>query len=197
MNQFWNERYAVNDYVYGTEPNEYFKAQLEKLNPGKILLPGEGEGRNAVFSAKLGWDVIAFDGSSEGKRKAEKLAAKNNVIINYKVLDYDSVDFAPETFDAIALIFTHMHPEKREGYHRKLITFLKPGGFLILEGFAKNQINRNTGGPRNIDMLFSKDELKNDFSSLNKLNITENEIHFKEGIFHDGNASVVRIFGMK
>ena len=197
MNQFWNERYAVDDYVYGTEPNNFFKEQIEKLAPGKILLPGEGEGRNAVFAARQGWNVIAFDTSSEGKRKAENLAANNNVTIDYQITDYDSVDFAPETFDAIALIFTHMKPIKRKEYHQKLLRFLKPGGILILEGFRKEQINNNTGGPRDIDMLFSVDELKNDFSFLRKLNIEETNIHFKEGIFHDGNASVVRIIGMK
>ncbi|MCG6188585.1 class I SAM-dependent methyltransferase [Maribellus maritimus] len=197
MSEFWNKRYAENEYAYGTNPNEYFKKEIEKLKPGKILLPGEGEGRNAVFAAKKGWEVSAFDSSSEGKRKADKLAKKNKVEIDYQVLDYDSANFQPDTYDAIALIYTHMSPEKRKKYHQKLITFLKPGGILILEGFAKKQIENNTGGPRDIGMLFSKEELENDFGSLQKLKMKEMDIYFKEGIFHDGNASVIRIFGMK
>ena len=104
MNQFWNGRYSVNEYVYGTEPNAFFKEQLEKLAPGKILLPGEGEGRNAVFAAKSGWEATAFDSSTEGKRKAENLAQKNNVNIDYKIFDYESAEFNPEEFDAIGLI---------------------------------------------------------------------------------------------
>ncbi|QGY42614.1 methyltransferase domain-containing protein [Maribellus comscasis] len=197
MNNFWNERYSAEEYAYGTEPNDFLKEQLEKLTPGKILFPGEGEGRNAVFAAKKGWEVSAFDSSSEGKRKADKLAKKNKVKIDYQVQDYDLANFKPETYDVIALIYTHMNPEKRKEYHQKLITFLKPGGILILEGFSKKQIENNTGGPRNIGMLFSKEELENDFCSLQKLTTKEMDIYFKEGIFHDGNASVIRIFGMK
>ena len=197
MNQFWNERYATDEYVYGTEPNEYFKEQLEKQTPGKILLPGEGEGRNAVFAAKIGWNVTAFDSSKEGKRKAGKLAAANKVTINYKITDYENAEFQPEEFDVIALIYTHMAQDKRAGHHKKLVSYLKPGGVLILEGFSKQQINNTTGGPRNIEMLFSRDELENDFALFQKLHITETDIFFNEGIFHQGKASVIRIFGMK
>ncbi len=197
MNHFWNERYSVDEYVYGTAPNEYFKQQLEKLTTGKILMPGEGEGRNAVFAAKQGWEVFAFDSSPEGKRKAEKLAKKNKVTIDYQISDYNSVKFESETFDAIAFIYTHMNPDKRREYHRKLLSFLKPGGTLILEGFTKKQIANNSGGPRDINMLFSFEELENDFSPLQKIEIIETDIYFKEGIFHDGKASVIRIFGIK
>ncbi|MBN1985649.1 MAG: class I SAM-dependent methyltransferase [Prolixibacteraceae bacterium] len=197
MNQFWNERYATEEYVYGTEPNEYFKEQLEKQTPGKILLPGEGEGRNAVFAAKAGWEVAAFDSSMEGKRKAGKLATAHNVNINYKITDYENAEFRPEEFDVIALIYTHMNQKKRAGYHKKMVSFLKPGGVLILEGFSKQQINNTTGGPRNIEMLFSRNELENDFAFFQKLYITETDIYFNEGIFHQGKASVIRIFGMK
>ena len=76
MKEFWEIRYAEKQYAYGENPNVYFKEQLDKLKPGKILLPAEGEGRNAVYAAKQGWEVMAFDLSSEGKNKAEKLAAK-------------------------------------------------------------------------------------------------------------------------
>jgi len=81
MTEFWNERYAAEEYAYGTEPNIFLKEILEQLTPGKILFPAEGEGRNAVFAAKLGWTVTAFDASTEGKRKAEMLASKNKVQI--------------------------------------------------------------------------------------------------------------------
>src|SRR5680860_901350 len=109
MDDFWNERYGIEEYVYGTEPNQFYKEQLEKLSPGKILFPAEGEGRNAVFAAKQGWQVTAFDPSIEGKRKAEFLATKNDVTIDYQIDNYDSVDFEKESFDYIVLIFAHMH----------------------------------------------------------------------------------------
>jgi 2-polyprenyl-3-methyl-5-hydroxy-6-metoxy-1,4-benzoquinol methylase len=89
MSEFWNERYALKEYVYGTEPNVFFKTQITKLSPGKILFPAEGEGRNAVHAARLGWDVYAFDSSNEAKKKSELLAKKQSVKINYRVNDLE------------------------------------------------------------------------------------------------------------
>ena len=197
MNSFWNERYAVKEYVYGTEPNQFYKEELEKLTPGKILFPAEGEGRNAVFAATLGWDVTAFDTSIEGKKKAEKLATFKGVSIHYLIDDYENIQLPPETFDCIILIYAHIQTAKRKEYHKKLTSFLKPGGTLILESFSKKQINNNTGGPRNRDMLFSSEELKNDFDNLSHLTIEEKDILLNEGRFHKGKASVIRLKGIK
>ena len=197
MNNFWNERYSSKDYVYGTEPNQFLKQELEKLPPGKILLPAEGEGRNAVFAAKLGWEVTAFDSSSKGKKKAEKLALLNNVTIDYQIKDYEEFKTKTVEFDCVALIYAHMSPHKRNEYHEKLISFLKPGGKLILEGFSKKQINNSTGGPRNTEMLFSEEELQNDFESFAKLIIKESDVELDEGRSHRGIASVIQILGIK
>jgi len=197
MNDFWNERYATTEYAYGTEPNQYFKEQLEKLNPGKILFPAEGEGRNAVFAAKMGWQVFAFDPSTEGKRKAEKLASANGVSIDYQIAGYEDVNYTPHFFDCIVLIFAHTHPLKRNEVHQKLISFLKPGGTLVLEGFSKNQISYNTGGPRDVNMLFSRKEMESDFGFFSELTIAETDIILNEGPFHQGKAAVIRILGVK
>ena len=197
MNDFWNERFGTTEYAYGTEPNEFYKGQLAKLAPGKILFPAEGEGRNAVYAAKQGWQVTAFDPSIEGKRKAELLAKNNQVSIKYLIDNYEFVDFPIESFDCVVLIFAHMHPAKRKEYHQKLISFLKPGGTLILEGFSKRQISNNTGGPRDVEMLFSKDELEGDFNSLSELTMSETETVLNEGPFHNGIASVIRVLGVK
>ena len=197
MTDFWNDRYATEEYAYGTEPNSFLEAQLKKLEPGKILFPAEGEGRNAVFAAKLGWQVSAFDPSIEGKRKAEKLAAENGISINYQTANYESVSFPANYFDCIVLIFAHMHPLKRNEYHQKLMSFLKPGGVLILEGFSKKQITLNSGGPRDIDMLFSKEELQSDFGSFSELTISETDVILNEGPFHQGLAAVIRVLGIK
>ncbi len=197
MSEFWNQRYGSDAYAYGTEPNLFLKNQIENLTPGKILFPAEGEGRNAVFAARLGWDVTAFDVSTEGKRKAELLAAANNVAIQYIIAGYDDVSFEPETFDCVVLVFAHMIPAKRKEYHRQLVSYLKPGGILILEGFSKNQINFTSGGPREIEMLFSSGELSDDFSNLDFDVIEEKIIDINEGLYHAGTAAVVRIRGIK
>jgi len=197
MNDFWNERYAATEYAYGTEPNQFFKEQLEKLNPGKILFPAEGEGRNAVYAAKMGWQVYAFDPSTKGKRKAEKLASANGVSIDYQIAGYEDVNYTPHFFDCIVLIFAHTHPLKRNEVHQKLFSFLKPGGTLVLEGFSKNQISYNTGGPRDVNMLFSRKEMESDFGFFSELTIAETDIILNEGPFHQGKAAVIRILGVK
>ena len=197
MTNFWDERFGNKEYAYGVNPNDFFKGQIDFLIPGKALFPAEGEGRNAVYAAQLGWEVTAFDPSIEGKRKAEILAKKNNVNINYIIDNYEFVNFQKESFDCVVLIFAHMHPLKRKEYHQKLTSFLKPKGMLILEGFSKKQIQNDTGGPKDIEMLFSKDELQSDFSSLSQINIEERDVLLNEGPFHQGNASVIRVLATK
>ena len=191
----WNKRYAQKEYVYGTLPNEFYQKELSKLKPGKILFPGEGEGRNAVFAALKGWEVVAFDSSSEAKKKAERLAAKTNVKIDYSVSTIEEFDEKENSFDAIVLIF--VHPQNRELCHEKLIRYLKPGGKIILEGFTKKQLPNNSGGPKNQAMLFSKEELMADFKDLKDLKVTQSEIILNEGDLHQGKATVIRLTGTK
>jgi cyclopropane fatty-acyl-phospholipid synthase-like methyltransferase len=197
MNDFWNQRYSASEYAYGEKPNRFFAKELAKLSPGKILFPAEGEGRNAVYAATQNWEVSAFDPSSEGRKKALQLAGKHEVTIDYKIDTYEAVNYPPESFDCIVLIFAHMPPAKRKEYHRKLLSFLKPGGTLLLEGFSKEQINRNSGGPKNIDMLFSATELRSDFSAAGELSVSELETELDEGEFHQGTAAIVRVVARK
>ncbi|MEO0338336.1 MAG: class I SAM-dependent methyltransferase, partial [Bacteroidota bacterium] len=166
--EFWNQRYSANDYAYGKAPNVFFAEQLRQLTPGKILLPADGEGRNSVFAATLGWEAIAFDISSEGKQKAEQLANEKNVSIEYLVGDLESLDLAPQSFDAMALIYAHFPPAIKSKYHQLLQKYLKPGGIVILEAFSKTHLhyrdkNPKVGGPNNLGMLFSEAEIEEDF----------------------------------
>jgi len=197
MNEFWNDRYSAKEFAYGESPNKFVAHELRKLRPGKILFPAEGEGRNAVYASTLGWQVTAFDPSTEGKKKAMMLAAKRNVEIDYQITDYENVDFPANLFDCLVLVFAHMPSSLRNKIHRKLSTFLKPQGTLILEGFSKEQLKRNTGGPRNLDYLFSEMELKEDFSAFSKLEIKETTTTLNEGPFHQGIASVIRVVAKK
>jgi len=191
----WDERYAQKEYVYGKEPNAFFKQELPKYKPGKILLPAEGEGRNAVYAAKLGWEVYAFDSSSEAIKKAQQLASENNVEIHYTLSSFEEADYPDDFFDLIGLFYAHVL--SRADNHKKLIRFLKPKGTIILEGFSKEQIHYNSGGPRNIEMLFSEEELQSDFAQLSNLKITKETLHLNEGKHHQGEASVIRLIGLK
>ena len=141
MKQMWEERYGRDEYAYGEEPNAFFKACLDRLPaPGRLLLPGEGEGRNAVYAARQGWTVHAFDFSAAGREKALRLADRYGVHIDYEVADYETAHLEPESFDAVALIFTHMHERIRRTVHRKLVSALKPGGHLFLEAYSPEQL---------------------------------------------------------
>lgn len=197
MSEFWNNRYAIKEFVYGTAPNLFFKSQIDTLLPGNILFPAEGEGRNAVYAAKLGWKVFAFDSSSEAKKKAETLAMENSVTLHYEVNDLESAEYPTDFFDCIVLVFAHFHPFERKLFHQKLLSFLKPGGVVILEGFSKKQMQFSSGGPRNFEMLFSENEIESDFNSLTTIKIEETEVILNEGRFHQGPASVIRMVGTK
>jgi 2-polyprenyl-3-methyl-5-hydroxy-6-metoxy-1,4-benzoquinol methylase len=198
----WNERYSKEEFAYGEEPNNYLKEQLQKLNVGTILFPAEGEGRNAVFAAKLGWTVSAFDISLEGKIKATKLAEKNNVSIEYKVGELQKCNFETEQFDAIALIYAHFPANIKSIYHKTFEKYLKNDGIIIFEAFSKKHIdyvtaNENVGGPKDIESLFSIDEIKSDFPNYEIIELIEKEIELNEGLVHNGKGSVIRFVGRK
>src|SRR4029079_8778617 len=114
----WNDRCSKEEFAYGELPNQYLKEQLDKLNPGTILFPAEGEGRNAVYAAKLGWTVSAFDISSEGQKKALQLAASNHVNIEYQVGELQAMNYKEAQFDAIALIYAHFPADIKSSYHK-------------------------------------------------------------------------------
>ena len=197
MNNIWDERYSSPDYIYGTEPNEYIRLYLSEIAAGKLLLPGEGEGRNAVFAARSGWEVDAFDASSEGKRKALKLAELNNTRINYTVSDISDYPYPENHYSLVGIFFVHLTYPVREFFHKKLISSLKPGGKIIMECFEKDQINLTSGGPKSLELLYSLDEILRDFSELNIIEMKKQEIFLKEGLLHQGRAMVIRILAQK
>ena len=195
--EFWDVRYGDSEYAYGTQPNVYFKSFIDSNSPGRILLPGEGEGRNAVYAALKGWEVVAVDQSQAGMDKAKKLAEIYNVNINYQVKELSSFEQDMDTYDAIALIFLHLPPQIREQIHHNLIRFLKPGGLLLIEAFSKAQLGRNTGGPPVIEMLYDEEILRNDLRDLSILELYEKLEVYNEGPYHQGEAAVIRTTARK
>ncbi len=200
--EFWDERYANEIYAYGEEPNEFLLEQLAGIPPGEILFPAEGEGRNAVYAAKLGWHVSAFDQSREGKKKALKLAVKNKVEMDYQVGTLPELDFKQNQFDAIALIYAHFSKEQKSVYHQILDQYLRIGGLIILEAFSKKHLeyvnlNPKVGGPKDLGVLYSMEEITADFPTYEILLLEETEVELNEGICHLGTGSVVRFVGRK
>jgi len=198
----WNDRYSSEEFAYGTAPNNFLKEQLEKLTPGSILFPAEGEGRNAVFAAQIGWKVSAFDISAEGKNKAFKLAEANNVEIDYQVGELETLNYQAEQFDAIALIYAHFPAAIKSSIHKTLETYLREDGYIIFEAFSKKHlvylaINDKVGGPKDIESLFSIEEIQSDFPDYEIIQLEEKEIELNEGLFHNGKGSVIRFIGKK
>lgn len=210
MNQSWNkeyksmwdDRYKEKEFAYGKEPNMFFKERLQKFEPKSILMPADGEGRNGVFAAQLGWEVTSFDLSEEGKSKTLEFAKEMQVSLDYIVGDLEQLEFKKETFDAIGLIYAHFAAEKKSILHKKLNEYLKPGGIVIFEAFGKkhidfNKLNPKVGGPKDINMLFSLAEITADFKNYEIVVLEEKEIILEEGKCHIGKGSVIRFVGIK
>ncbi len=197
MSLHWDERYNRKEYVYGSIPNVFFENQLTDLKPGVILLPCEGEGRNALFAAQSNWNVVAFDSSEVGKNKAMALATQNNVSYDYQILDVNEANFEPESFDVIALIYAHFKPQLRSKFHATIQRWLKPEGKIILEAFNTEQLNYSSGGPKDLDMLYSTEILSKDFEGMKIELIETSTIVLDEGAFHQGDAAVIRFVAQK
>ena len=200
MKEFWDQRYASEDYAYGEEPNEFFRESLRGLTPGRILLPADGEGRNGVYAATQGWVVVSFDISEAGRTKALRLAEKKGVAIDYQVASMDEINFPAGSFDAVALIYAHFPEPVRRAWHRRISQWIRPGGCLILEAFSKGHLpyvlaDGRVGGPRDLSMLYTVEDLREDFSGYREVMSDECEVELTEGAFHVGKGRVVRWVG--
>lgn len=197
MKDFWNARYKEEIFAYGTKPNEFFKENIDKLSAGKILLPAEGEGRNAVYAARKGWDVTAFDFSEEAKAKTLKLAQQHEVLLNYEVMNVADFETENTQFDVIGLFFAHFPAHLRQEFHQKVTQVIKTSGYVIFEAFHKNQLNFSSGGPKDLEMLFSVEEVEKEFSGLKILTLEDKIIDLDEGLYHQGKGHVVRMIATK
>ncbi|TAJ07918.1 class I SAM-dependent methyltransferase [Marinilabiliaceae bacterium JC017] len=191
MKEMWDDRYANDQFLYGFLPNHFFETFIQGLEPGKLLLPGEGEGRHAVFAARKGWQVTAVDYSAVGRRKALMLADQYNVVVDYQIADLATYVPQTEVYDAIALVFVHMPSEQRALVHQQMISGLKPGGRLFLIGFTRAQLQYSSGGPKDEDWLFSSEALEKEFSGLNIIRNEELITVFNESQGHQGEGAVV------
>lgn len=200
MKEFWNKRYGSDEYAYGEAPNSWLREELPDVPPMKkqrILLPAEGEGRNAVYAAIKGYEVIAFDISEAGREKALQLASKNRLEIEYQVVDACDFEIEEGRYDVVALIYAHFPAAILAGLHQRYVRALREGGHFILEGFAKEQLPMNSGGPKNEEMLFSIDMLRKQLSELKTLDIRRERIQLDEGFYHSGEAEVIRAVGLR
>lgn len=203
MKDFWEERYSAPEFAYGTRPNVYFASCLQRLQPGKLFCPAEGEGRNAVYAAGLGWQVEACDLSLEGREKALQLAKDKEVSLHaYQVGDFGQLNYEEKSFDAVALIFAHFPPSLKADYYKKIGTLIKNEGYLIIEAFGKDHLNYQkenpkVGGPAVDAALFSVEEILEYFPNFKFEILEETAVDLNEGLYHIGKGSVIQAFGQK
>ncbi len=197
MNDNWNKRYDSKDFVYGKEANKFLKEHLKLKPKARILLPGEGEGRNALYAAKNDYYVHAFDQSEIAAGKAMHMANSEGVRYEYQVCSVEEFEALESYYDVVGLIFLHIPSVQHSEFHRKIVKGLKPGGKIIAELFSKKQVGLNTGGPKNEDLLFSIEDLKEDFKDLDFTYIEEKQVELREGVFHQGKAWVIQFIAEK
>ena len=196
-NIFWNEKFSQTPNLYGEHPNEFVKSNIDSMPAGKILFPGEGEGRNALYAASLGWQVTAIDQSETGKKHCLQKAEKIGLQIEYQVCDAMIYMPEPESFDVVALVYFHLPKEILAEVYSKFEKALKVGGKMIIEGFGKKQLQNQSGGPKNPDFLYNLTDLKSVFQNIQWDIEYDGNIYLNEGKGHKGDAHVVRLSGKK
>ena len=203
MKEFWNQRYGSNEYIYGKEPNDFFREMVDTyLSRGKIILPAEGEGRNAVYAAKKGLEVYAFDISDAGKEKALALAHLEGVSIRYEVGELQDLDLENENFDAAAFIYAHFPLPVFKDLASRISRLLNPGAFVFMEAFSEGNLpyrsaNPAIGGPDIPDLLYTIEKVRSAFPDQETLLLEEVEVELSEGRYHNGTGKVVRYIGRK
>ncbi len=193
----WNERYSEPGFVYGTTPNAFLFSVVNKIPQGKVLMLAEGEGRNAVYLATLGYQVTAVDGSAVGLQKAEKLAAERDVKITTIVADLAAFKILPGEWEGIVSCYCHVPSAIRVPLHHSVVMGLKPGGVFVLEAFSEEQLSKDTGGPKSLDMLMKLKGLKQELVGLDFIHAVTMDRDVREGSRHTGLASVVQLLCIK
>ena len=193
----WDQRYNTADYVYGTRPNEFLADVAGGIPRGKVLCIAEGEGRNAVYLAELGHEVVAVDASTVGLEKAKKLARERGVDIQTVVADLADYEIEKNSFDAVVSIFAHVPPVIRAPLHRRIVAGLKPGGVLVLEAYTPDQIACGTGGPPVAELTMTLRALQDELRGLEFRHAVELRRDVIEGSLHTGTGAVVQVVAVK
>jgi cyclopropane fatty-acyl-phospholipid synthase-like methyltransferase len=195
----WQERFAAPGYLFGTEPNAFLKDHAHLLRKGeKALAIADGEGRNGVFLAEQGLDVLSVDFSPIAQDKARKLAAERGVTLRIEQVDIIDWDWPREAFDVVAAIFFQfVLPPERDKIFAGIKKTLKPGGLLLLEGYGLKQLEYKTGGPSNPAQLYTRELLEQAFGDFSSLDIREYDRVVNEGDRHAGMSALIDAVGRK
>lgn len=195
----WQTRYATPDYVFGEAPNAFLASKADLLpKKGRALAIADGEGRNGVWLAEQGLDVLSLEFSENAQAKAKKLAARRGVAPDFRIADVHAWDYPENAFDVVVDIFTQFSsPQERPAKWAGVKRALKPGGLLLLTGYTPKQLEYGTGGPKKLENLYTRVMLEQAFGDLTKIEIAEYETHMSEGAGHAGMSAVIDLVGWK
>lgn len=198
--QFWNERFDKDEFIFGKEPNEYLVEKTKQyLKPkNKVLCIADGEGRNGVWLAKQGMQVIGFDASDVALAKAKQFAKENQVEVEYSFSDTDSYAWQENTYDAVIGIFIQFaDPAMRERIFEQTYKALKPGGIFILQGYTPKQLEYKTGGPSLIEHLYTEELIRDLAKEFQNLELISYEKELSEGPRHTGMSAILGLVARK
>jgi len=195
----WQQRYASDEYRFGTAPNAFLASQAKRLpKSGKALAIADGEGRNGVFLAEQGLDVLSLDFAPNAQAKARKLAAERGVALRVEQADVINWTYAADTFDVVAAIFFQFAaPPERDRIFAGIMRTLKPGGLLLLEGYGLKQLDYKTGGPSMLENLYTREILEQAFGGFASLDIREYDAEIHEGAGHGGMSALIDVVAVK
>jgi SAM-dependent methyltransferase len=195
----WESRFAAPEYLFGTAPNAFVKSQAHRLEPGqKALALADGEGRNGVWLAELGLDVLSLDFSANALKKARALAALRRVDLRFQQVDLATWPWPTAELDVIVAIFIQFaDPPFRQRIFGGIKTALKPGGLLLMQGYRPEQLNYRTGGPSQVENLYTTALLEDSFSDFASVEINEHDSMVDEGGGHAGMSALIDFVGRK
>jgi len=195
----WDERYAAPEFVFGEQPNAFLRSCAPRLRPGmRALALADGEGRNGVWLAQQGLDVVSVDISARGQQKALDLAARRGVAMDVRLADLAHWDWPENEFDLVAAIFIQFAgPEFRDRMFGKIKRTLKPGGLLLLEGYRPEQLEYGTGGPPVAENMYTPAMLRDAFSDFEILDLRAYDADIQEGVGHSGISALIDLVARK
>jgi cyclopropane fatty-acyl-phospholipid synthase-like methyltransferase len=195
----WNTRFAAPDYVFGTEPNAFLASQKHRLKPGHAaLVPADGEGRNGVWLARQGLDVTSLDFSPAAQEKAQALAKRFGVTIRTQLADLNHWSWEPERYDIVAAIMIQFsRSPEREAIFAGMISTLKCGGLLLLQGYRPEQLRYKTGGPPTVDNMYTEELLRRAFAGMKIQHLRVHDDPIAEGAGHSGMSALIDMVAEK
>lgn len=195
----WDQRYAGDEYHFGTEPNAFLLAQRHWLKAGtSCLAVADGEGRNGVWLAQQGLDVLSVDASPVALAKARKLAGERGVRVRFEQADLLQWEWGEKRYDVVVGVFIQfVPPAQRVAMFESIKRSLKPGGLLLLQGYTPRQLEYRTGGPSQVENLYTAALLREMFADMGILHLVEHDSHISEGAGHCGMSALIDMVARK